>query len=93
MIVKTLPLRIYSKICIKLNIRRDWSFDDFRMVAEELGMDRDTTEFIGQQKNPTESLFKEHCPNVTVIQLINILHKIERLDVAAILEEWIKDAQ
>ena len=93
MIVKTLPFRIYSKICIKLNIRRDWSFDDFRMVAEELGMDRDITELIGQQNNPTECLFKEHCPNVTVFQLINILHKIERLDVAAILEEWIKDAQ
>ena len=93
MIVKTLPLRIYSKICIKLNIRRDWSFDDFRMVAEELGMDRDTTEFIGQHRNPTDSLFVEYYTSVTVLQLINILHKIERLDVAAILEEWIKDAQ
>ena len=90
--VRQLPLRIYSKICMKLNIRRDWSFDDFRMVAEELGMDRDTTEFIGQHRNPTDSLFVEYY-YVTVLQLINILHKIERLDVAAILEEWIKDVQ
>ncbi|CAH3024571.1 unnamed protein product [Porites evermanni] len=89
--VRQLPLRIYSKICMKLNIRRDWSFDDFRMVAEELGMDRDTTEFIGQHRNPTDSLFVEYYTSVTVLQLINILHKIERLDVAAILEEWIKD--
>ena len=77
---------------MKLNIRRDWSFDDFRMVAEELGMDRDTTEFIGQHRNPTDSLFVEYY-YVTVLQLINILHKIERLDVAAVLEEWIKDVQ
>lgn len=91
--VRQLPLRIYSKICMKLNIRRDWSFDDFRMVAEELGMDRDTTEFIGQRRNPTDSLFVEYYTSVTVLQLINILHKIERLDVAAILEEWIKDVQ
>ena len=90
--VRKLPLKIYSKICMKLNIRRDWSFDDFRMVAEELGMDRDTTEFIGQHRNPTDSLFVEYY-YVTVLQLINILHKIERLDVAAILEEWIKDVQ
>lgn len=90
--VRQLPLRIYSKICMKLNIRRDWSFDDFRMVAEELGMDRDTTEFIGQHRNPTDSLFVEYY-YVTVLQLINILHKIERLDVAAVLEEWIKDVQ
>lgn len=91
--VRQLPLRIYSKICMKLNIRRDWSFDDFRMVAEELGMDRDTTEFIGQHRNPTDSLFVEYYTYVTVLQLINILHKIERLDVAAILEEWMKDVQ
>ena len=90
--MRQLPLRIYSKICMKLNIRRDWSFDDFRMVAEELGMDRDTTEFIGQHRNPTDSLFVEYY-YVTVLQLINILHKIERLDVAAVLEEWIKDVQ
>lgn len=91
--VRQIPFRIYSKICIKLNIRRDCSFDDFRMVAEELGLDRDTTELIGQQRNPTETLFTKHYPNVTVLQLLNILHKIERSDVAAILEEWIKGAQ
>ena len=91
--VRQLPLKIFSKICMKLNIRRDWSFDDFRMVAEELSMDRDTTEFIGQHKNPTDSLFAEYYPYITVLQLVNILHKIERLDVATILEEWINDAQ
>ena len=93
MIVKTLPYRIYSKICIKLNIRRNVTFKDFRMVAEELGMDRDIIDLIGQEKNPAECLFKEHCPNVTVLQLLNILYKIDRSDVALILEGWIKDFQ
>ena len=81
---------IYSKICVKLNIRRDLNFDDFRMVAEELGMDRETTEYAGQQKNPTDFIFLEYYRNVTVGELINILHKIERMDVAAVLEKWIE---
>lgn len=88
-VYKLPPKEVYSKICMKLNIRRDLFFDDFRMVAEELGMDRDTTEYIGQQKNPTDVIFLEHRPNVTAGELVKILHKIQRLDVAAELEKWI----
>ena len=67
------------------------TFDDFRMVAEQLGMDADTREFLGQQKNPTDVMFKDYQQNVTVGELIKILHQIERFDVAAVLEEWIKE--
>lgn len=87
--VRELPLKeVYSKICVKLNIKRMF-FDDFRMVAEELGMDRDTTEYVGQQKDPTDFIFSEYRRNVTVGELVKILHKIERLDVATVLEKWI----
>ena len=61
------------------------------MVAEQLGMDRDTTEYVGQQANPSDVIFVKYCPDVTVHELIDILHKIERIDVAAPLEEWIKE--
>lgn len=88
--VLDLPLSIYSKICLKLNIKRDVSFDDFRMLGEELGMDRDTTLFVGQQTNPTDFIFSEYNREVTVGELVNILHKIERFDVAAVLDEWIQ---
>ena len=91
--MKELPYNIYSKICTKLSIRRDLTFEDFRLVAEKLDVEKDTIELIEQQKNPAHSLFKEFCPNVTVLQLINILHEIELLDVSAILEGWIKGAQ
>lgn len=90
--VRKLPYKVYSKICIKLNLRREWSFDDFRMVAEQLGMDRDTTEYVGQDKNPSHRIFVDYCPNVTVRELIEILHKIERVDVADELEDWLKEA-
>ena len=81
---------VYSKICVKLNIKRDISFDDFRMLAEELGMDRDTTEYSGQQTNPTDFIFSEYNPDVTVGELVTILDKIERWDVAAVLKDWIQ---
>ena len=88
--VLDLPLSVISKICLKLNIKRDVSFDDFRMLGEELGMDRDTTLFVGQQTNPTHFIFSEYNREVTVGELVNILRKIERFDVAAVLDEWIQ---
>ena len=90
-VVKNLPYTVYNQVCLKLNIRRDF-FDDFRMVAEELGMDRDTTEFAGQDRNPSDKIFSQYYPSVTVRELIQILHKIERMDVAEILEKWIAEA-
>ena len=89
--VLDLPLKeVYSKICVKLNIKRDIYFDDFRMLAEQLGMDRDSTEFAGQQINPTDFIFRVYNPDVTVDELVKVLHTIERLDVAAVLVDWIE---
>ena len=85
-----LPKKVYSKVCLKLNIKREISFDDFRMLAEELGMDRDQSAYAGQQINPTDFIFSEYHPNVTVGDLATILDKIKRLDVAAVLEDWIQ---
>lgn len=62
------------------------------MVAETLGMDRDTTEYAGQDRNPSHKIFSQYYPTVTVRELIQILHKIERMDVAVILEEWVAEA-
>lgn len=87
-LVRDLPLAVYSKICVKLNIIRDF-FDDFRMVAEKLGFDKDTTQFIGQGRNPTDQIFTQCRRKVTVGMLIEILHDIPRMDVAEVLEDWV----
>ena len=89
--VKDLPYGVYSKICTKLNIRRAF-FDDFRMVAEKLGMNRDAIEFIGQGKNSTDMIFTSGDRTVTVRRLIGILHEIGRMDVAEVLEEWVAES-
>ena len=88
MLVRDLPLAVYSKICVKLNIIRDF-FDDFRMVAEKLGFDKDTIQFSGQGRNPTDKIFTQCRRKVTVGMLIKILHDIPRMDVAEVLEDWV----
>ena len=88
--VKDMPFRVLDKICMKLNIISD-RFDDFRMVAEELGSDRDTIEWIAQRENPTYKLFTSCHQDVKVGRLIEILHEIKRKDAAKVLEDWIAE--
>ena len=65
------------------------TFDDFRMVAEKLGVDRDTMEFLGQQSNPADVMFSQFGRNLQVDKLIGILHEMERFEIAAVLEDWV----
>ena len=88
--VKDMPFRVLVKICMKLNIISD-RFDDFRMVAEELGSDRDTIEWIGQRENPTYKLFTCYHREVKVGRLIEVLHEIKRKDAAKVLEDRVAE--
>ena len=88
--VRYLPYRVLNQICTKLNIRNQF-FDDFRMVAEQLGMDKDSIECIGQSENPTYKIFTSCHRDATVCRLIEILHEIKRLDVAKVLEDWVAE--
>ncbi|XP_044172491.1 uncharacterized protein LOC122963174 isoform X2 [Acropora millepora] len=88
--VRYLPYRVFNQICTKLNIRRHF-FDDFRMVAEQLGMDKDTIEYIGQSENPTHKIFSSCHRGVKVGRLTEILLEIERADVAKVLEDWLAE--
>ena len=88
--VKDMPFPVLNKICAKLNIIRPF-FDDFRMVAEKLGTDRDIIEWIGQSENPTYKIFISCHRGTKVGRLIEILHEIERPDVAKVLEDWVAE--
>ena len=88
--VKNLPYPIYTRICVQLNIKT-LCFKDYRMVAEKLGTDRDVIEWIGQGENPTNELFTSFYRDATVDRLIQILHEIERPDVAKVLEDWVAE--
>ncbi|XP_015764935.1 PREDICTED: uncharacterized protein LOC107343860 isoform X2 [Acropora digitifera] len=88
--VRYLPYRVLKQICTKLNIRSQF-FDDFRMVAEQFGMDKDTIECIGQSENPTYKIFTSCHRDAKVGRLIQILHEIGRVDVAKVLEDWVAE--
>ena len=88
--VKDLPFPVLKKICVKLNIRSQF-FDDFRMVAEKLGTERDIIEWIGQSENPTYKIFTSCHRGAKVGRLIEILHEIKRPEVAKVLEDWVAE--
>lgn len=96
MSVKNLPLPVYSRVCLSLNVLRDVLWDDFRMLGEKVGLSRDEIDFIQQKRNPTDEILKIWSSNpreATVAKLIELLkHKdFRRMDVAQILEEWVSE--
>ena len=88
--VKDLPYLVYIMICVKLNIR-SLLFNDFRMVAEKLGTNRDIIDWIGQDENPTHKIFSSCHPGAKVGRLIEILYEIDRAEVAKVLEDWVAE--
>ena len=93
--VRELPYPVLSRICLMLNVKRDVKVDDFRMLAEKVGLDKDETNFIGQFQNPTEEILKTWSKKseATVGKLIEILRgkDLERMDVVKVLEDWVNE--
>ena len=91
--VKGIPLSVYGRICVMLNVKRHVKFDDFRMLAEKVGLDKDETNFIAQTENPTDEILKTWSkkPEATVGKLIEILKgkDLDRMDVVKVLEDWV----
>lgn len=90
-----IPFSILSKICLKLNIRKDLSFNDFRLLGEKMKFSNDVIRNLGQRENPTYELLQLWYakPEATVEKLITLLKEddMERWDVATILENWLKN--
>ena len=91
-----LPLKLYAQLCRMLNVKRDLRFDDFRMLAEKVGFDRDFIRAIEQMTNPTDVILQNWSSSseATVGNLIALLKgdDLERMDVVAILEHWANES-
>ena len=92
-----IPLKVYSRVCLMLNIRRELRFDDFRMLAEKVGLDGYEIRHIEQSENPTDVVLKtwSSSRNATVGRLIELLkdEDLKRMDVAEVLEKWQNDEE
>ena len=81
---------------MSLNVIRNVRFDDFRMLAEKVGLTRDEINFVGQLENPTDEIMKMWSSNpdeATVAKLIELLKQkdLGRMDVVKILEDWVNE--
>ena len=71
-------------------------FNDFRMLAEKVGLTRYQTDNIDQRfQNPTEEIVNvwSQKGQATVAKLIEWLKEdsFQRIDVVEILESWVKE--
>ena len=90
-----IPYTLNSRICLKLNVKDQFFFRDFRLLGEKMGYGKDVTRNLEQNNvNPTNELLQMWCvnPESTVGNLIGLLKgkDLERMDVAAILEDWVE---
>ena len=97
--VMCIPLKVYSRVCLMLNIRRELRFDDFRMLAEKVGLDgyEIRYSYIEQSVNPTNVVLStwSSSRDATVGRLIELLkdEDLKRMDVAEVLEKWVNDEE
>lgn len=90
-----IPYTLNSRICLKLNLKDQFFFRDFRLLGEKMGYGKDVTRNLEQNNvNPTNELLQMWSvnPEATVGNLIGLLKgkDLERMDVAVILEDWVE---
>jgi len=92
--VTKLPYGIRGQICIKLDIRDDLHFRDFRLLGEKMGFSKDLTRNLEQRRYATDELLQlwgTTSSKATVGCLIEMLKEkdFDRSDVVEVLENWV----
>ncbi|XP_067057120.1 uncharacterized protein [Acropora muricata] len=92
--VTQLPYGILGPVCLKLDIKDDLHFRDFRLLGEKMGFGKDVTRNLEQRLNATKQLLQLWSttrPKATVGRLIEMLKEkdFDRSDVVELLEDWV----
>ncbi|XP_068724833.1 uncharacterized protein [Montipora capricornis] len=79
------------KICNKLNQRREFSWDDYRLLGDKIGLDKDAISALDRETNPTDSLMNIFDSKVgsSVEKFQKIVEGMGRDDVVTVINEWI----
>lgn len=85
--VTSLPNSLYQRVCNMLDTEESF-FRDYRMLAEELGMDKTNINRLQKVQTPTHSILLDY--KITVDSFVTILKNIEREDVANEVEDWLE---
>ena len=89
--MSTIPIKFHCMLCMKLDTTRELFWDDYRALAEEIGLGRDVILWLGQQKNRTEFILQKFDTqkDPSIRRFKAILEKIEREDLVAVIEDWV----
>ncbi|XP_067049587.1 uncharacterized protein [Acropora muricata] len=96
--VLDIPGYVYRTVCIKLNSKDDYFFNDYRILCQALECDEAVARGLEQRttSNPTDELLwdwsKRDADKATVEKLIDLLkdEDLKRMDVVKILECWVQ---
>jgi len=88
-----IPIKFRRSICMKLDTLCRLSWNDFRSLAEKVGLDNDTIAWLEQKDNPTELILQEFKSrkDCSIGRFKAILAEMERNDVVTVIEEWVVD--
>ena len=91
--MSAIPIRFYRKICIKLDTLRQLSWNDFRLLAEKVGLDKDNIFWLEQRDDPTKLILQEFGSQKdrSIGRFKAILEEMERNDVVGVIEDWVLD--
>ena len=91
--VEHIPYKVRSEICLELNRKDEFLFNDFRMLGEKMGFPKNLIAVVGQSQNPTDELLKQWSsrPEATVEKLVEFLTEMEKDDATACLKDWLED--
>lgn len=85
--VQDIPFYLLGKVCSILN-------KDVQTLGKLMGFNDDVMGSLVQKKNPSSELLNLWCSEThqaTVGSFIELLRRLDRMDVVEILEDWVKN--
>ena len=91
--VQDIPFYLLGKVCSRLNSGDEMYYKDVQTLGKLMGFNEDVMGSLVQKKNPSSELLDLWCSEThqaTVGSFIEILRRLDRMDVVEILEDWVK---
>ena len=90
--MEKIPNKFYSKICLKLDVRRD-VWDDYRSFGEAIGLEKDIVMYLGQIGNPMRIMLEkfDSQQGSSIKTFRDLVKEMGRDDVVSVVEDWIVD--
>lgn len=87
----TIPTEFCRKICMMIDIPRELFWDDYRLLAEKIGLGPDVILWLEQQRNKTKLILQQFDAqeDPSIRRFKEILEVMGRNDVVTVIEDWL----